>query len=123
MMLQIVYLANMIVAGWIGVTSLFQPHYSASTVFSNAYAATDTIRLAGAWWLAIAILSFFGLWKPITFSPILLAQLLYKGIWLLFVALPAVQKNQPIPTGMAWFFIVWVVILPFVIPWKAWMNG
>ena len=122
-MIKVIYSANIIVAGWIGVTSLVHPNYSASTIFSNVYPATDTIRLIGAWWLSIAIISILGLWRPITFSPILLVQLLYKSIWLVFVALPAIQKNQPIPEGMMWFFIVWILVLPWVIPWKDWLSG
>jgi hypothetical protein len=120
--LKIVYIANIIVAGWISITSVFSPHKSAVTVFQNAYQPTEVIRLVGCLWLAIAILSMLGLWRPISFSPILLVQLIYKGTWLLVVALPAIKNNQPYPTGMALFFLVWVLILPFVIPWAEWMK-
>jgi hypothetical protein len=120
--LKIVYIANIIVAGWISITSVFSPNKSAVTVFQNAYQPTEVIRLVGCLWLAIAILSMLGLWRPISFSPILLVQLLYKGIWLLFVALPAIRNHQPYPTGMAMFFLVWVLVLPFVIPWTEWTK-
>jgi hypothetical protein len=120
--LKIVYIANIIVAGWISITSVFSPNKSAVTVFQNAYQPTEVIRLVGCLWLAIAILSMLGLWRPISFSPILLVQLIYKGTWLLVVALPAIKNNQPYPTGMALFFLVWVLILPFVIPWAEWMK-
>lgn len=116
--LKIIYIANIIVAGWISTTSVFFPKHSAATVFQNAYHPTEVIRLVGCLWLAIAILSVLGLWKPITFSPILLVQLIYKGTWLVVVALPALKNNQPYPTGMALFFVIWCVVLPFVIPWS-----
>ncbi len=118
--LKIVYIANIIVAGWISITSVFSPNKSAATVFQNAYQPTEVIRLVGCLWLAIAILSMLGLWRPISFSPILLVQLIYKGTWLMVVALPAIKNNQPYPTGMAMFFLVWVLILPFIIPWTEW---
>lgn len=114
--LKIIYIANIIVAGWISISSLFSPKTAATTVFQNAYQPTEVIRLVGCLRLAIAVLSVLGLWKPISFSPILLVQLIYKGMWLLVVVLPAVKNKQPFPNGMALFFVVWVVVLPFVIP-------
>jgi hypothetical protein len=120
--LKIVYVANIIVAGWISLTSMMSPKRAAETVFQNSYQPTEVIRLVGCLWLAITILSILGLWKPISFSPILLVQLIYKGTWLLIVALPAIKDNQPYPTGMALFFLIWVLVLPFVIPWAEWVK-
>ena len=120
--LKLVYVANIIVAGWISISSIFSPRVAASTIFSNAYPVTKVIRLVGCLWLAIAILSILGLWKPIAFSPILLVQLIYKGTWLILVALPALKNQKQFPDGMAIFFAVWVLILPFVIPWKVWFD-
>ena len=51
-------------------------------------------------------------------SLVLLFQLLYKGSWLLFAAIPALVNQQPFPKSMALFFVIWVVILPFVIAWR-----
>jgi hypothetical protein len=120
--IKVVFIANIIVAGWIGITSLFSPKLSSETIFQNAYPTTDAIRLVGCLWLAIAILSVFGLWRPLTFSPVLLLQLIYKGTWLLVVAIPAIRNNQSYPSGMAAFFLVWVLVLPFVIPWSQWAK-
>lgn len=36
--LQVVYVANILVAGWISLTCLFFPKVAVSTVFGNAYA-------------------------------------------------------------------------------------
>jgi len=120
--IKLVYIANIIVAGYIGITSLFFPKLSSATIFQNAYQTTDIIRLVGCLWFAIAVLSVFGLWRPLTFSPVLLLQLIYKGSWLLVVAIPALRHNQTYPSGMATFFLVWVLVLPFVIPWTEWMK-
>jgi hypothetical protein len=122
MAIKLIYMANIIVAGWIGITSLFFPKLSSATIFQNSYQTTDIIRLVGCLWLAIAILSVLGLWLPFTFSPILLLQLIYKGSWLLVVAIPAIKNSQPYPSGMAIFFLVWVLILPFTIPWAEWTR-
>jgi hypothetical protein len=117
--LKIVYFANIIVAGWISISSLFYPKTAQTTVFEQNFAYSEAIRLVGALWFAIFILSVLGLFYPEKMSLVLLFQLIYKSSWLIFAALPAMMNNQPYPKGMAIFFIVWVVVLPFVIPWKT----
>lgn len=112
------YLANILVAGWISITSLFFPQTAQLSVFSGAFAYSEAIRLVGALWGAIFILSILGLFFPVKMSLVLLFQLIYKSSWLLFAALPAMLHNQAYPKGMASFFLVWVIILPFVIPWS-----
>jgi hypothetical protein len=115
--IKLVYVANIIVAGYIGITSLFFPKNASTTIFQNSYKTTDIIRLVGCLWLAIAVLSLCGLWQPLTFSPVLLLQLIYKGAWLLVVAIPAIKNHRAFPSGMSIFFLVWILVLPFVIPW------
>ncbi|MEW7289305.1 hypothetical protein [Aquimarina sp. 2304DJ70-9] len=116
--LKIVYLVNILVAGWISITSLFFPRKAALTVFSNAYQYSEVIRLVGSLWGAIFILSILGLFYPKKMALVLVFQLIYKGSWLLFVALPALVHKKSYPDGMAMFFVIWCVALPFVIPWK-----
>lgn len=117
MAIKIVYVANIIVAGWISITSLFFPRTAQVTVFSNDFAYSEVIRLVGALWFAIFLLSILGLFFPEKMSLVLLFQLIYKSSWLLFAALPAILQHKPYPQGMAIFFIIWVIVLPFVIPW------
>ncbi|MEL6559054.1 MAG: hypothetical protein AAFQ94_12775 [Bacteroidota bacterium] len=120
--LRIIYVLNIIVAGQIALSAIANPKNAALTTFGNAYQPTEVIRLVGCLWLAIAVLSLLGLWKPLLFSPVLLLQLIYKGTWLLVVALPCFRNEMPFPKTMAIFFVVWVVILPFLIPWKEWLK-
>lgn len=121
--LRIVYLLNVLVAGTIAISCLVDPRKAAINVFSGAYEHTEVMRLVGCLWLAIAVLSAFGLWRPISFSPVLLLQFIYKGTWLVLVALPAIRGELDYPRPMAGFFLVWVVVLPFVIPWSAWLSS
>lgn len=120
--MKIIYVANLIVAGWIGISSLFYPRYAAKEVFSASYPETEVMRLVGCLWLTIAVLWALGLFRPYALSPVLLLQFIYKSCWLLFVALPAIRSGAPYPSGMALFFLVWVAVLPFIIPWSYWMN-
>lgn len=119
LLMKTMYAANILVAGWISITSLFMPQTALTTVFSNDFAYSEAIRLVGALWGAIFILSVLGLFFPRQMSLVLLFQLIYKSSWLLFAALPAQLNNQPYPKGMAITFIVWVLILPFLIPWAT----
>ncbi|MBX2876646.1 MAG: hypothetical protein KTR30_31310 [Saprospiraceae bacterium] len=112
------YTANILVAGWISWSCLFFPERAVHTVFTNGFVYSEAIRLVGALWGGIFVLSFLGLFFPHKMSLVLLFQLIYKGSWLLFAALPAIRTGKPYPESMAAFFLVWVIVLPFVIPWK-----
>lgn len=116
--MKALYIANIIVAGWISIISICFPKSAQATIFSGDFAYSEAIRLVGALWGGIFILSILGLFYPEKMSPVLLFQLIYKSAWLLFAALPALWQQQPYPKGMAVFFLVWVLVLPFVIPWK-----
>lgn len=118
--LKLIYILNIIVAGSIAYSSIFNPKSATMSIFEGAYPQTEMVRLVGCLWLSIAIISFLGLFKPTTFAPILLLQFIYKGTWLLIVALPAIKNNIAYPKTMALFFLAWVVALPFIIPWKYW---
>ncbi|MEM1322232.1 MAG: hypothetical protein AAGG75_18365 [Bacteroidota bacterium] len=121
--MKIVYIANIIVAGWISISSLFYPKIAQHSVFEGSFAYSEAIRLVGALWGAIFILSILGLFFPRQMSLVLLFQLIYKFSWLVVAALPAHMAGQAYPRGMAVFFVIWVLVLPFVIPWKTLFLG
>lgn len=115
--LILIYIANILVAGWISISALFYPKRAQQTVFEQQFAYSEAIRLVGALWFAIFILSILGLFFPYQMSLVLFFQLIYKSSWLLFAALPAWRQGQPFPKGMARFFVLWVMVLPWIIPW------
>lgn len=80
--LRLTYIANILVAGTIAVVSISSPKNAALYIFSSAIPAEESIRLVGCFWLGIALISALGLWRPITFSPILLLQFIYKLTYL-----------------------------------------
>lgn len=121
--LRIIYLLNIVVAGQIAYSAITDPSLAARTTFGSAYPSSEVMRLVGCLWLAIAILSVLGLWRPLTFTPVLLLQVIYKGTWLLVVALPALRSGTDFPRVMATYFVVWVLALPFVIPWQQWLAS
>lgn len=115
-----VYAANVAVAGTVGALALFDPALASATVFDGTVPPNESMRLVGCLWLAIAALSGAGLFFPAPFAPVFLVQLIYKGLWLAVVAVPATVagRGAEVPWGMGAFFAVWVAVLPFVIPWR-----
>lgn len=123
-LMRVIFAANVVVAGTVGALTLFAPEFAARTVFSGAAVASPGLRVTGSLWLAIAFLSLFGVSRPREFAVVLLLQLVYKGAWLLVVALPALRARgpAPFPGGMALFFAVWVLVLPWVIPFRQFFG-
>ncbi|MEL6676172.1 MAG: hypothetical protein AAFR61_28460 [Bacteroidota bacterium] len=122
-LVKIMYAANILVAGWISLSCLFWPEVAQRTVFESSIAYSEGIRLIGALWGGIFVLSILGMFFPESMRLVFLFQLIYKGSWLLLVALPALIQAEPYPKSMAIFFLVWVLALPWVIPWKALFQG
>ncbi len=119
--IRLVFAANVLVAGAVGLASLLGGAGALRTVWQASLdPATQPVRVVGAFWTAIAVLSLCGLFWPRPFAAVLLLQLAYKASWLAVITLPAMlrSRTQQIPAGIATFFAVWVVVLPFVIPWR-----
>jgi len=119
MFASVVFAANVVVAGVVGAATLFGGRAGPHIVFQGTAESSSPLQIVGAMWLAIAALSVVGVFRPQAMMPVLALQLLYKGGWLLAVALPAILRGQPdrIPQYMAAFFVVWVLVLPWVIDW------
>lgn len=121
--------ANVLVAGAVGVPSLLAPARAARTIWEGTTPANGAaLRVVGAFWTAIALVSLFAVLRPATaerLAPVLLVQLLYKGAWLAAVAGPALARGDwtGVPRGIAAFFVAWVAVLPLAIPWRDWLSG
>lgn len=124
-MIKLIFLLNIAVAGFVGFTSLFLPHFSAKYVFEETIPVSFSLRLVGCLWLSIALLSIFGFFEPIRYSPVLLIQFIYKLLWLLVIALPLISSGQfsNLPKGMTYFFVIWVVLLAIGMPYSYLFNN
>jgi hypothetical protein len=124
LLIRAVFIANILVAGQVGWISLFSPKQAAASIFEGESGTILPVTIVGSFWLAIAALSLIGLFFPLQFSAVLVFQFVYKGIWLLFVALPTVLANrgETLPWGITTFFLIWVIILPFIIPYRYLFN-
>ena len=113
----------MIVAGQIGVAALFHSARATVTVCQGAIQASEGLRVVGALWLAIAVLSTIGLSSPRPMSAVLALQLVYMFSWLLVAGIPALRAGASYPRGMFWSFVVWGAVLPWVIPGRYLFGG
>jgi hypothetical protein len=78
--------------------------------------------ITGSLWTGILVCSVAGLFHPTVFAPILVLQVIYKAVWLVFYVLPRLnnaETRQEIHWGIASSFTFIVILYPFVIPWRA----
>ncbi len=117
--LHVIYSLNILVAGFVGMTALFFPHFSSQVVFQGTIPPNWAQRIVGCLWLGIAALSLLGLFQPLIYSPVLLLQLLYKGAWLVFIAVPMMLRGElrELPARMTVFFLIWVIGLLLFLPY------
>ncbi|HEV7763537.1 MAG TPA: hypothetical protein VGQ76_00920 [Thermoanaerobaculia bacterium] len=83
--------------------------------------AWDPMR-AAAWsmFASYSLLSIFGVFRPLKLLPIAIFIVLYKSVWLLFVAYPLWTVGQLAGSraeGMAKVFM-WVPLMMLAVPWK-----
>jgi hypothetical protein len=117
--LRIVFGANILIEGAAGIWGLYEPIAASQFLFGSAVSAIS-MRMLASVWLACAILSIFGLSRAVRFSVVLVVQLVYKGIWVAAVALPAIVRFDidTLPGAITFFAFTWVAVLPFIIPWR-----
>ena len=67
--------------------------------------------MAGSLWTGILVCSIAGLFCPIIFAPILLLQVIFKTLWLLFYVLPRL-KNAASRGEIHWSIAVSFLLIP-----------
>ena len=108
---------------------LLRLFYFLMAAFVGTDAWTSLVTHQGPWdhvravayctWAAYPTLGILGLIHPLKMLPIMLFMIVYKSLWLLFVAYPLWRANALVGSpaeGMARIFI-WVVVPMIVVPW------
>ncbi len=116
--LQLMFGAAIFGAGLVGAATLFLPRLAGKYVFAGETTVDRYIRILGALWLALGLVAILGVTSPSNYWPILLLQLIYKTIWLMCVAVPAIARGNR-ETGLIFFaalFSIWVVALILFVP-------
>ena len=116
--LQLLYGANVAIAGFAGVATLVAPSFAKSFLWDGLVESPSFATAALGWiWTTIALLSVLGYSRPLEFSPIALVQLIYKAAWLAFGVLPSALAGRPFPVLFSLLFVAYTVVLLAVIPW------
>lgn len=85
--IKFMYIYTILGAGGAGLGMLFAPDLMKS-IFKFPPQDPVVFGIVGSVYVAFGILSILGLRSPLKFTPVLLMQLCYKSIWLVFVILP-----------------------------------
>src|SRR3990170_5859750 len=95
--------------------------FDAWSYILNHEGAWDPMK-AAAWsmFASYSLLSILGVFQPLKMLPLVLFVIVYKSVWLLFVAYPLWAAGQLAGSpaeGMARVFM-WVPVLIVAVPWK-----
>lgn len=118
--MRVMYVIAMVGAGAVGLTMLLAPRLASQYVFVGATQVDNYLRILAALWLALGAASVIGLFQPIKFSVVFLLQLMYKSVWLLVVAVPAILGGDR-ESGLLFLtilFALWIVGLLFAVPFQ-----
>jgi hypothetical protein len=91
--IRVIFVCNILVTSIVGNIALFATWKAPQLVFSEAYENNDSMKIIGGFWIAIGVCSIIGLWNPLEFSPIMIIQIIYKGLFLIVEVLPKLIKN------------------------------
>ena len=114
------YLLNILILIPVATLTLFGGASGCRRVFQGKFPDSEGIRtILGSLWTAILIVSIVGMFFPVSMSPLLILQVIYKSLWLAKFALPRLLagRGNEIPSGVAVSFAVIVATYPWVIPW------
>ena len=90
-----------------------------AAVFENKVTESEGLRLlVGSLWFAILVASVAGLLWPAFFAPIVIAQVIYKTLWLAAFVVPTAASGLPVPIGISAVFAFIVVTYPIAF-WLA----
>ncbi|MEM6532749.1 MAG: hypothetical protein AAF654_08990 [Myxococcota bacterium] len=84
-----------------------------AAVFDGLVPESAGLRImVGSLWSAILLASLAGVVWPQFFAPIVLAQIVYKALWLGLFVFPLWHSSDPIPSGITLTFVGIVVSYP-----------
>jgi len=116
-LLRVLYLLMCLVVGKEAWGFLF----STSTSFSNATNSASPVE-AVAWsvWAAFSLFALWGVFAPLKVLPIILFEIVYKCIWLIFIAYPLTRSGEQLSTETQELIqaFLWVLLPIIAVPWK-----
>jgi hypothetical protein len=122
--LRVMYIANIFVAGGLGLAFIISPSAIASLFGATAEVSMWAAGYAYSFMVAIAFFALLGLRSPLKFSMILLVQAATKIIWIFAVFVPALLSGStPSWTIMLLvLFVLWATGDLVVTPWHHFVQ-
>jgi hypothetical protein len=117
--LRVLFALDVIGAGGPGVLMLAAPEAANRLLFAGGLTPDAGTRVLGCVWVSLGVLAVAGLFRPVTFGPVLLVQFGYKLIWLGVVGIPALVAGGAVPWVLAGIFAGWVAAVGVAAPWGA----
>jgi hypothetical protein len=114
------YVLNILILTPVGLGMLLGGPEAQRRIFSGKYAESAGLRaLLGSLWTATLIVSVIGLFYPVSMSPLLLIQLIYKTLWWVVFVLPRMfsGRSQEVHWPSANLFLFMLLTYPWVMPW------
>jgi hypothetical protein len=120
-LLLLAYVFNIVILVPVGLMSLLGGPEGQRRLFQGKYPESAGIRtILGSLWTALLIGSVIGLFYPVSMSPLLLIQVIYKTLWWLVFVVPrlASGRSREVHWGSAGIFLFMLLAYPWVIPWS-----
>jgi hypothetical protein len=114
------YVLNILMLVPVGLAMLLGGPEGQRRVFSGRYPDSAGMRtLLGSLWTGLLAGSVIGLFYPVSMSPLLLLQLIYKTLWWLVFVLPRMfsGRSQEVHWPSASLFLFILLTYPWVMPW------
>jgi len=124
-LLQVAYLIDAIVTAPIALSMLIGSGSWVARLTGEAMPGNADVRtLLGSLWGGLLVCLVVGIFFPVAMLPVLLLQLVYKGLWLLTFAIPrwASGRFADVPLRLSGLFAGYVLVYPWVIPWEFFWN-
>lgn len=124
-LLQIGFIVDAVVTCPFALATLIGSERAAQLLFRGGLPESPSVRtILGSLWAAILLCSVTGVFFPVAMSPVLILQLIYKGLWILLFAVPRWLSGRAaeVPRRIAGIFVAFVLVYPWIIPWTRLLD-
>ena len=121
-LLQVAYLLDIFVSVPVAFTTLIGNDRMARFLFKESLPDSDNFRIIlGSLWAAVLLCCVMGIVFPVAMSPVLIFQIIYKALWLLFFAVPRwlSGRKKEVPKRIVVICVATILAFPWVIPWAV----
>ncbi len=122
LVMKVLFFANILWAGVPGLLITFFPKFAQSQMLPHMVGSVPqdmmTVRILSSIWLAVGLVSLFGLFNPLPVAGVFVVQTIYKVVWIGVAVLPALLQGETRALPLAIGFVIMIVGFAFAIPWS-----